>query len=57
MIIVRTLFDIDENDSRTYQIQELDQVERQLLAIVNSNGVRIDNNTNDDHTALTYSIL
>ena len=57
MIIIRTLFDIDENDTRTYQLQELDQAERHLLGTVNSPGVRIDNITNNDHTALTYSIL
>ena len=57
MIIIRTLFDIDENGTRTYQIQELDNAERHILEIVNSTEVRITNMTHDDHTALTYSIL
>ena len=57
MIIVRTLFDLDENDSRLYNLIELDVAERHFLEIVNSTGIRITSITNDDHTALTYSIL
>ena len=57
MIIVRTLFDIDDNDTRTYQLHELDNAERQFLEIVNSTGVRISRMPTDDHLALTYSIL
>ena len=57
MIIVRTLFDIDENGSRIYQLHELDNSERHFLDIVRSTGVRISSVKNDDHTELTYSIL
>ena len=57
MIIVRTLFDINESDSRTYQLHELDNAERQFLEIVNSTGVRISSTPTDDHLDLTYSIL
>ena len=57
MIIVRTLFDLDENDSRLYNLIELDVAERHFLEMVNSTGIRITSITNDDHTALTYSIL
>ena len=57
MIIIRTLFDIDDNDTRTYHIRELANEERHFLEIVSSSEVRISRATNNDHTALTYSIL
>ena len=57
MIIIRTLFDLDDNGSRVYELHELDHAERTFLNIVNSTGIRITNMTHDDHTALTYSIL
>lgn len=57
MIIVRTLFDVEDNESRIYDRAELSFQERTILDIVNSPNVRLERNTNDDHTVLTYSIL
>ena len=57
MMIIRTLFDVDENEPRTYNRNELSDSEQRMLEIVNCDRVHVSSATTDNHTSLTYSIL
>ena len=57
MMIVRSLFDIEDDDSRTYNLDELSQYENNFLTIVGAHEVRIERVRHENHTVLTYSIL
>ena len=57
MIIVRTLFDVDDGETRNYQIRELSFEERNLLDIVSSTAIHISNMSHEHHTDITYTII
>ena len=57
MMIIRTLFDVDDNEPRTYNRNELSNSEQRMLEIVNCDRVHVSSTTVDNHTSLTYSIL
>ena len=57
LIIVRSLFDVDDHHPRTYNHSELSAPEQTLLQIINSNSVRLTCMSHDDQTDFTYSIL
>ena len=56
-IIVRSLFDVDDDTSRIYQLSELSAPERTLLSIVNSTQVQLTCMSHENQTSYTYSIL
>ena len=57
MIIVRSLFDVEDDDSRLYNRDELSQYEINFLNIVEAIEIRIERARYENHTVLTYSIL
>ena len=57
MMIVRSLFDIEDDESRHYNRDELSQYEINLLNIVEAIEIRIERARHENHTVLTYSIL
>ena len=57
MIIVRTLFDIENEMLRTYQRDELSVHEQFLLDTVGSFGVQIERMIHEHQTSIIYSIL
>ena len=57
LMIVRSLFDVDDQNPRTYTLGELSAPEQTLLQIINSTRVHLTCMSHDSQTNLTYSIL
>ena len=57
LIIIRSLFDVDDEEPRIYQLAELSAPEQTLLQLVGSVQVHLICVTHENQTNLTYSIL
>ena len=56
-IIVRSLFDVDDENPRIYQLSELSAPEQTLLNLVSSTQVQLTCMSHENQTSFSYSIL